>query len=58
MIRIGLNGTMARKITRHTKTPCAKRGGKGWKAFQAMLDRPARRNPKLARLLKTKAPWD
>ncbi len=36
----------------------AKTGGKGWDAFQAMLDRPARRKPKLVRLLKTKAPWD
>jgi uncharacterized protein (DUF1778 family) len=26
--------------------------------FTAMLDKPPARNPRLARLLKTKAPWD
>jgi uncharacterized protein (DUF1778 family) len=26
--------------------------------FQAMLDKPPATNPRLARLLKTRAPWD
>lgn len=29
-----------------------------FRRFHAMLDRPPASNPKLARLLKTKAPWD
>lgn len=29
-----------------------------FKRFTAMLDKPPARNPRLARLLKTKAPWD
>src|SRR5579862_7542875 len=29
-----------------------------FKRFTAMLDKPPARNPRLARLFKTKAPWD
>ena len=29
-----------------------------FKRFQAMLDRPPKDNPRLRRLLKTKAPWE
>ena len=29
-----------------------------FKRFTAMLDKPPARNPRLARLLKTRAPWD
>ena len=29
-----------------------------FKRFNAMLDKPPASNPRLARLLKTKAPWD
>jgi uncharacterized protein (DUF1778 family) len=29
-----------------------------FKRFQAMLDKPPAANPRLARLLKTRAPWD
>jgi len=36
----------------------AKADDKKWNALQTMLDRPARRNPRLVRLLKTKPPWD
>jgi uncharacterized protein (DUF1778 family) len=32
--------------------------GEDFRRFHAMLDRPASANPRLARLLKTKAPWD
>jgi uncharacterized protein (DUF1778 family) len=29
-----------------------------FRRFRAMLDKPPARNPRLARLLKTRAPWD
>ena len=29
-----------------------------WQRFTAMLDKPPASNPRLARLLRTKAPWD
>jgi len=32
--------------------------GEEFRRFTAMLDKPPRANPRLARLLKTKAPWD
>lgn len=32
--------------------------GADFKRFAAMLDKPSASNPSLARLLKTKAPWD
>jgi uncharacterized protein (DUF1778 family) len=32
--------------------------GEEFKRFTAMLDKPPASNPRLARLLKTKAPWD
>ena len=32
--------------------------GEAFKRFTAMLDRPPKDNPKLRRLLMTKAPWD
>lgn len=38
--------------------PRAKKDSKKRDAFHAMLDRPARRNPRLVKLLKTKAPWE
>ncbi|MBM3752470.1 MAG: DUF1778 domain-containing protein [Acidobacteria bacterium] len=31
---------------------------KAYKQFSALLDRPAKPNPKLAALLRSKAPWD
>lgn len=43
---------------RTTGKPRTKMSSKRWDAFHAMLDRPARRNPRLARLLKTKPPWE
>lgn len=41
------------RASRDAKTDDKKRD-----ALQAMLDRPARRNPRLVRLLRTKPPWD
>lgn len=32
--------------------------GEAFKRFVTMLDKPPRRNPRLRRLLHTKAPWD
>lgn len=32
--------------------------GEEFRRFTAMLDKPPRANPRLTRLLKTKAPWD
>lgn len=33
-------------------------GDAAWAEFTAILDRPAERNPALAKLLRTPAPWD